>query len=313
MRLGTLKALAIASHIILVLLTMSFAQTVTDFEGNIYNTITIGTQKWMKENLKATKYLNGDPIGTTTPAALDIKSEVTPKYQWAPLAKDSLVAVYGRLYTWKAATDSRSVCPAEWHVPSNIEWKTLVTFLGGETTAGKKIKESGTAHWDSMGQGDNSSNFTGLPVSIREPNGTVYPAAGCWWSSTLFFSTYAYYERTYTNNDKVSIDLGNDMNAGISIRCLYGTTTELNKNENSPAFKFSPDLGNGNFLLETEKGNPKLIEIRVFNLSGKIIHSKTGSTRNGFLTLDLSTLPKGVFLVKTSAGKSTFFGKIFVQ
>ena len=105
--------------------------TVTDIDGNVYQTVTIGTQVWMKENLKVTKYCNGDVIGTTTPASLDISGEDTPKYQWAPNGDESNVAVYGRLYTWHAVTDSRNVCPTGWHLPDDAEWATLTTFLGG--------------------------------------------------------------------------------------------------------------------------------------------------------------------------------------
>src|SRR5688500_14669040 len=118
--------------------------TVTDIEGNVYHTVTIGTQVWMAENLKTTKYRNGDLIGTTIPATLDISSESAPKYQWAYNGEESIVATYGRLYTWYAVTDSRNVCPTGWHVPSDAEWTTLTTYLGGESVAGDKLKENGT-------------------------------------------------------------------------------------------------------------------------------------------------------------------------
>jgi hypothetical protein len=85
--------------------------TITDIDGNVYNTVSIGGQCWMKENLKTTKYRNGESIGTTSTATLDISSETTPKYQWAYEGNESNVATYGRLYTWFAITDSRNVCP----------------------------------------------------------------------------------------------------------------------------------------------------------------------------------------------------------
>lgn len=88
---------------------------VTDIDGNVYHTVTIGTQVWMVENLKVTKYRNGDLIGTTTPATLDISGEAEPKYQWVYDGKESNVSTYGRLYTWYAITDNRNVCPKGWH------------------------------------------------------------------------------------------------------------------------------------------------------------------------------------------------------
>jgi uncharacterized protein (TIGR02145 family) len=102
----------------------------TDQDGNVYTSVTIGTQVWMVENLKTTKYRNGDLIGTTTPATLNISAEATPKYQWAPNYAESIVTTYGRLYTWYAVTDTRNVCPTGWHVPTNVEWSILTTFLG---------------------------------------------------------------------------------------------------------------------------------------------------------------------------------------
>lgn len=92
--------------------------TITDIDGNIYNTVTIGTQVWIKENLKVTRYRNGETIPTTT---ADISGETTPKYQWAYNGNQSNVSVYGRLYTWYAVTDSRGVCPTGWHL--QIIWE----------------------------------------------------------------------------------------------------------------------------------------------------------------------------------------------
>jgi len=98
-----------------------FEGTITDIEGNVYNLVAIGTQTWMKENLKTTRYRNGDLIGTTTPATLDISGESTPKYQWAYAGNESNVITYGRLYSWHAVADSRNVCPTGWHVPTDVE------------------------------------------------------------------------------------------------------------------------------------------------------------------------------------------------
>ena len=110
-------------------LTGCQTNSVKDIDGNVYPTITIGTQVWMAENLKTTKYRNGDLIGTTTPATLDIEGEITPKYQWAYAGNESNVATHGRLYTWYVATDSRNVCPKEWYVPTDAEWTTLTDYL----------------------------------------------------------------------------------------------------------------------------------------------------------------------------------------
>jgi uncharacterized protein (TIGR02145 family) len=162
------------------------SNTVTDAEGNIYNIITIGVQVWMAENLKTTTYHNGDLIGTSTPATLDISGESTPKYQWPVNGIESNVVVYGRLYTWYVVTDNRNICPTGWHVPSDTEWTTLSTFLGGEDVAGGKLKETGSTHWIGPNPGaTNETGFTALPSGYRtwgEFSGN-FGYTGYWWTS----------------------------------------------------------------------------------------------------------------------------------
>lgn len=146
--------------------------SVSDVDGNTYKTIVIGTQTWMAENLRTTKYRNGELIGTTTPATLDISHESEPKYQWAYGGNESNVSVYGRLYTRYAVNDSRNICPAGWHIPTEEELSILVTYLGGEDVAGGKLKEVGTSHWNSPNTGaTNESGFTGLPSGNRFDTG----------------------------------------------------------------------------------------------------------------------------------------------
>jgi len=107
------------------------ADTVTDIDGNVYKTVVIGTQTWLAENLKTTKYSNGNEIGTTTPATKIFAGVATPRYQWSYNFSESNVASYGRLYTWYVVNDSRGICPAGWQVPSDAEWKALTSSLGG--------------------------------------------------------------------------------------------------------------------------------------------------------------------------------------
>jgi uncharacterized protein (TIGR02145 family) len=168
------------------LIFKTFTGTVADIEGNIYNTVTIGSQVWMAENLKTKKYSNGDPINTTIPATLDISGESTPKYQWAYDGNESNVATYGRLYTWYAVTDNRNICPSGWHISTNAEWKTMADYLGGGMTAAIKLPEKGRTHWV-IGSvwGSDDVRFTALPGGYRKVatfNESGY--CGNWWSST---------------------------------------------------------------------------------------------------------------------------------
>jgi uncharacterized protein (TIGR02145 family) len=164
----------------------SSAITVKDIDGNVYHTVTIGTQTWTVENLKVTHYRNGDPIqfvadslawgGLKTGAYCDYQNSV------------DLGSIYGHLYNWYTVSDNRHICPAGWHVPTDDEWTTLIVFLGDVSVAGGKMKETGTAHWASPNAGaTNTSGFTALPGGYRSytsefasPNN----GWGYWWSST---------------------------------------------------------------------------------------------------------------------------------
>jgi len=212
---------------------MSFGTfgNVTDIEGNIYKTVPIGTQVWMAENLKTNRYNNGDLIGTTTPATLDISDEIKPKYQWAYDGNESYVAIYGRLYTWYAVTDSRIVCPIGWHVPTDTEWTTLTTYLGGESDGGAsldnsvtggKMKETGTTHWQSPNTAaTNESGFTALPGGYRIGDVPFQSigADGLWWSSTECDINSAY-SRSMNYSVGNVIRYYNFKKMGGSVRCL---------------------------------------------------------------------------------------------
>jgi uncharacterized protein (TIGR02145 family) len=217
--------------------------TVNDIDGNIYYTVTIGTQVWMAENLKTTKYRNGDLIGTTNPATLDISLESTPKYQWAYDGNENNVNTYGRLYTWYAVTDSRNVCPTGWHVPLDVEWTTLENYLigngynyDGTTTDNKIAKSLATAtNWTSssgtgaVGNTDypgkrNATGFSALPGGIREGGGTFtgdLSFYGLWWSSTESdWDQYLAMIR-YIHADNSYFDRGGYLKVrGASVRCV---------------------------------------------------------------------------------------------
>ena len=210
-------------------LTFSTLTPIVDIEGNIYNIVNIGSQVWMAENLKTTKYSNGDLIGTTIPATLNISSESTPKYQWAYSGVESNVATYGRLYTWYAVTDSRNVCPTGWHIPTDAEFKTVEDLLGGSIIAGGRMKEVGITHWESPNTGaDNSSGFSALPggnrwnvyVNADEIFQRLGKSAGFWTStSSLYGNVLAWSHSLQYHNDYVFI-MQDDRKVGFSVRCV---------------------------------------------------------------------------------------------
>ncbi len=134
----------------------------TDPDNNNYGTVTIGTQVWMTRNLDVDHYRNGDPIPEVKSASL-WKSLTTGAWCYFKNDKDSGVT-YGKLYNWYAVNDPRGLAPVGWHIPSDAEWSTLSAYLGGDSIAGGKLKESGTSHWNIPNTGaTNVSGFSALP------------------------------------------------------------------------------------------------------------------------------------------------------
>lgn len=194
--------------------------TVADIDGNVYQTVKIGNQWWMAENLKAIRYRNGESI-----------PNVTDNGTWAGIAtgarcdyanNETNVAVYGRLYNWPAVHDLRNIAPAGWHVPSDAEWQTLIDHLGGQDVAGGKMKEAGTAHWTPYNvDATNESGFTGLPGGARLYDGAYTDMGGCglFWSTTAYDDSYAWFVSLGYAGTSVLRDYNNKP-LGYSIRCV---------------------------------------------------------------------------------------------
>jgi uncharacterized protein (TIGR02145 family) len=193
---------------------------INDIDGNSYHTVTIGTQVWMVENLKTTRYSNGEPI-----------PNITDANQWSNLTSgafsnynndESIALEYGRLYNYYTVIDNRNLCPTGWHVPANDDWITLTTYLGGESVAGGKLKETGTNHWKSPNTGaTNETGFTALPGGHRSNSGNFNDIGddGYWWSSTGDGTNNAWNrDIDYNTSDMFRDDAGT--NRGFSVRCL---------------------------------------------------------------------------------------------
>lgn len=211
--------------------------TIHDADGNVYDTITIGTQVWMKENLKTTRYSNGEIIATTTPQTKDISNENKPKYQWAYDGDESKAASFGRLYTWYTVTDIRNICPTGWHVPSDSEWITLTDYLAdngyGYRGSGNEIAKSIAAKtgWLTTGtagsvgndeETNNSSGFTALPGGYRFASGTFtnFGFYGIWWSATEYNDTTAWSRLITSYSSFVIRSYFSNKPYGFSVRCL---------------------------------------------------------------------------------------------
>jgi len=159
-------------------------ETVTDIDGNVYHTITIGTQVWMVENLRTTKYNDGTSIPLVTDS-VEWSTLSTPGYCWY---NNDAANPYGALYNWFTVNTGK-LAPTGWHVPTSAEWTILTTYLGGASVAGGKLKETGTTHWLSPNEGaNNETGFTALPGGFRFSNGAYYYIGdrGYWWSSSEY-------------------------------------------------------------------------------------------------------------------------------
>ena len=156
--------------------------TVTDIDGNIYHTVIIGSQVWMLENLRTTKYRNGDTI-----------TNITDKTAWGNISYGGYgwynnditnEETYGALYNWGAVADTRNLAPEGWHVPSADEWNELIDFLGGDMVAGGTLKEEGTLHWIAPNDATDEVGFGALPAGME--NGTDFHGMGY---ETYYWST----------------------------------------------------------------------------------------------------------------------------
>jgi uncharacterized protein (TIGR02145 family) len=195
--------------------------TVTDIDKNTYKTITIGTQTWMAENLRTTRYRNGEIIPEVTVHSAWIALTGGAYCNYNNTRNIDSIAIFGRLYNFYAASDSRNVAPTGWHVPSQTEWTTLITYLGGSNVAGSKLKETFTIHWNSPSAGTNESGFTALPGGWRNALMKFFQMGkiGGWWSNTKDAVNTGFCETLY--NSLSSVDsLSATFDNGFSIRCI---------------------------------------------------------------------------------------------
>ena len=213
--------------------TSGYGSNITDVEGNSYKTVYIGTQQWMGENLKTSKYSDGSSI-----------QNITDNGQWSNNTTGAWCyynndvannAKYGKLYNWYAVSRSwngdKNICPTGWHLPTAEEWIVLSDYLGGETVAGGKMKDVGLTNWSSPNTGaTNISLFTALPGACRMGSDGLfyYIDTGNWWSTTWGYAVDASNSsliKTFipNPNDNISntaIYYGNYKKNGFSVRCL---------------------------------------------------------------------------------------------
>lgn len=201
---------------VFLLLSIAFlcsCKTVKDIDDNSYSIVKIGNQKWLSENLKVTKFNDGTIIPNIVD---DLKwsQTTTPAY----CRYDNAVNDYGCLYNVNCINMTKEICPTGWTVPNRSDWNTLINYLGNGKTAGAKLMEKGTSHWDNDYGASNESGFTALGNGFRIKTGryTNIKKQALWWTS----------ENSSADNQIISIDMGIvglgaiGNGSGIAIRCI---------------------------------------------------------------------------------------------
>jgi|GEM_PF-854969 len=220
--------------------------TVTDYDGNIYQTVTIGGREWMAENLRVTHYNNGDPIPNVE-AGEEWEDLTSGAYSIYPYddenasgidSEEQMVEAYGKLYNWHTVNDERGLCPDGWHVPDNDEWTQLTDYLSGESDeVGKLLKSCRQVNsplggdcdtnvhprWNAheIHFGTDDYGFSGHAAGYRFANGNfVYLGErSAWWTSTESMAATARYRSLYYGNSSVS-NITYNQKGGLSIRCV---------------------------------------------------------------------------------------------
>ena len=275
-----------------------YAQTVSDVDGNTYNTISIGNQIWLTENLKVTKYNDQVPISLVLDdASWSTQTEPAYCYYEGDIANAN---VYGNLYNWHVVNNAKNVCPSGYYVPSIADWEELITFVGGNAVAGGKLKEMGLEHWLDPNTGaDNSSSFTLLPSGWRANNNGAY--------ENLIQMAYVWSSTSVDAQSSSIILVGYDSPAcytsdshiltGLPIRCLKDETVSLNENLNQQPMIVYPNPAKNIITIESNQN----FEIEIFSIEGQKI--KSFKLMNNKTDIDVLDLASGVYIINAMTDK----------
>jgi uncharacterized protein (TIGR02145 family) len=269
------------------------AQTVTDIDGNVYNTVTIGTQVWMKENLKTTKYNDNTSIPLVTIHSAWV-ALTTPGYCWYNNDAAANKTTYGALYNWYAvdatSNGGKNVCPTGWHVPTDNEWTTMENYLiangynyDGTITGNKYAKAMASASgWSSysgvgtVGNTDypakrNATGFTALPGGYRwDPEEFINIGSyGSWWSSSEVISTYAWSRYIFCGSEIVSRISFFGKSNGFSVRCLRDQLATDITNPSSSIIEIYPNPVSG--ILNIDYKGENFETVSILNSQGALL------------------------------------------
>ena len=316
------------SWIVLLLTISTFSQTpgggVIDIDGNRYNSVIIGTQEWMKENLNVSKYSDGTII-----------PQVTDPTAWANLTTGAWCyynndpvngPIYGKLYNWYAVagihdnnpnTPNKTLAPSDWHIPSDSDWIILSDFLGGTNIAGGKMKTTGTSIWQNPNTGaTNESNFTGLPGGGSSYVGTFENSIGknaYFWSSSVSNSEMSWI-RILLNINSNCVRTSWNIHSGFSVRLLNNTLLN-NQSSNNNSFNIYPNPAKDQIIIDLGN-NPNAIgwNYKIVNTLGQEVQNGVLSSKQNSIELN-NIKGQGIYFVKIYDSSNSLLGtkKIIIQ
>lgn len=308
--------------------THSFAQTVTDIDGNVYNTVVIGNQEWMQENLAVTKYNNGDPI----PLIVDNASWYAATAGAYTYYNNDIAnyTTYGALYSGHVVMDSRGVCPAGWHIPIDNEWRLMLksicttgdcdltwapdnTSSGNQgTDEGGKIKETGTAHWNSPNTGaTNSSGFTSLPAGYRYWDGNYYTQNiyTLYWTATEHaISVNMWFYAPYHDQSAIYHGYGDKLNAH-SLRCIRPASGSGIDEIDAEDILVYPNPAQNNFSLDIKQEN--IDRLQIFDIAGNLVLET--ALVLGVNEVAIDNLLAGIYILEITGGDEVLRKKLVVE
>jgi uncharacterized protein (TIGR02145 family) len=288
------------------------AQTVSDVDGNVYNTVTLGTQVWITGNLKTTKYNDNLTIPLVTdPTAWALLS--TPGYCWYNNDAGSYKATYGALYNWFAVNTGK-LCPTGWHVPTYDQWTVLTDYLtnngygygGSGSDIGKSMatKSGWTTYYlaGSVGNdpaSNNSSGFTAFPGGFRYIDGVFQEIGNVsyFWTSTEYSLLNSFMEYLSYNSFYCNWARSENLN-GYSVRCLKDLSTDITSSS-TLIIEVYPNPVSG--ILNIDYKSENFETVSILNSQGVLMKKEKAITPGQ--QLDFSKYASGLYFlefVKTS-------------
>jgi len=315
--------------------------SVTDVDGNTYATIAIGTQVWMAENLRTSKYSNGSPI-----------PNVTDGNQWGNMSSGACSSYnnnntydnpYGKFYNWYATVDPRNLCPIGWHVSSEYDWNVLTSFIQpsanttniGEicTTCAIKIRTQDNFYWASSDTVQyNSTGFSALSAGDRATSaggptsGTNYwfynnrSNIGRFWTvdQNTLTDGWARIIQYFLSYSEIGRYNGDTKKRGYSVRCVNDFPNSIieNKNDRNINLKTYPNIAEDFINVEYSLNEKENIKISLLNIEGKTIKVFGNENQTvGFkrIFLDVTDIPSGIYMLKITGNKTNAYTKIIKQ